>query len=51
MGAVAAVVTTRQPGSWNVTMGKGIGTCMGIPIVLVCMDGIGIGLDMLDKFS
>ena len=51
MGAVAAVVTTRHPGSWNVTMGMGIGTCIGIPIVLVCMDGIGIGLDMLDKFS
>ena len=51
MGAVAAVVTTRHPGSWNVTMGIGIGTCIGIPIEFVGMDGIEIGLDMLDKFS
>ena len=49
LGAVAAVVTTRQPGSWKVTA-KGIGTCMGIfDCILGWADviGIGKGLDML----
>ena len=47
MGAVAAVVTTLHPGSWNVTMGIGI----GIPIEFVGIVGIETVLDMFDKFS
>ena len=44
MGAVAAVVTTRHPGSWNVTMG--IGICIGTPIEFVGIVGIETVLDM-----
>ena len=50
MGAVAAVVTTRHPGSWNVTMGIGIGICIGIPIEFFGIVGIETVLDMFDKF-